>query len=187
MVYQELDELRKHSKHIDHLAGVYLLWLNDELVYVGQSINGTSRIMDHRKDKVYNRYTWISVSLEELDDIERFFIKKYRPKYNVSNPRYSLKVVAKFFGMSPTNMLEYTKTTPVKRTQVETIRDHPDKNKKRVVIKYEDMTIEQRVNNRVNKVASNAIKKAYTSKRPNVKTTKKKGRRFKRIKSGHYN
>lgn len=73
--------------------GIYfLLDENDEVVYIGQSINGISRIFDHLKGSAKNKkqfeyYVWIPFpgsTAEELSKYEESALQKYQPKYNIS-------------------------------------------------------------------------------------------------------
>ena len=65
--------------------GCYLLYNEDELVYVGVSSNIAVRLWQHGTERAKQ---WTSVKyIEELDyteaiKIENYLIEKYRPKYN---------------------------------------------------------------------------------------------------------
>jgi len=68
-----------------HCNFVYLLKENENVVYVGQSIN-ISRPWEH-KDKKWDQVTLIGVPLNfNLNLIERLFIEKFKPKYNKGLP-----------------------------------------------------------------------------------------------------
>lgn len=71
--------------------GVYLLINNDEVVYVGQTKNGLRRIMQHY-DKIFNKYSFIETTLEDLDYYEDLYIMKYQPKYNNFYNYYRISV-----------------------------------------------------------------------------------------------
>jgi hypothetical protein len=74
---------------------IYFLIQGDQVVYVGQTSVGLSRPFSH-SDKEYD---WIKVmpcESERLDEIEDFYICKYKPKYNKSRNHgvvYSLNKV----------------------------------------------------------------------------------------------
>jgi len=94
----QLIQNKPHSKGIGwnvpddwrYLSGIYILWQDSELIYIGQSKNLHDRIAAHKAE--YNRKknttfqaTHVTVFEFEpvyLDSIEYFWIKKYRPKYN---------------------------------------------------------------------------------------------------------
>lgn len=63
---------------------VYLLLENKKVVYVGQTTNGLNRIKQHFKnsEKKFDDYKIIKCSKKDLNEIENFYILKYKPKYN---------------------------------------------------------------------------------------------------------
>lgn len=69
------------------LIGVYFLVESDEVVYVGQSVNTTSRIRSHLSEnqKRFDRSFMMPVPETELDAIEGAFIRALKPKYNSSH------------------------------------------------------------------------------------------------------
>lgn len=71
---------------------IYFLLFDDEVVYVGQTRNGTARIAAH-KDKQFNRTYIIKCDEDELDYLENEFILKYNPIYNkIPNTRAMMRV-----------------------------------------------------------------------------------------------
>ena len=63
-----------------HPPGVYFLCQENQVVYVGQSINPSARIAQHQADKQFNRVFMIPTN--NLDEVETMYIKKFKPKYN---------------------------------------------------------------------------------------------------------
>lgn len=63
---------------------IYYLKQDDEIVYVGQTINPGLRIQDHRydKNKQFNNVKYMAVNEEEADYIECEEIRRHSPKYN---------------------------------------------------------------------------------------------------------
>lgn len=63
---------------------IYFLLKNNKVVYVGQSNNNVlSRISSHLKDKDFDEVYYKSFSVENvMDEYEKKFIMKYRPKFN---------------------------------------------------------------------------------------------------------
>jgi hypothetical protein len=65
--------------------GVYFLFLNEQIVYVGQSGNVYSRIKTHIEEgvKIFNR-SFVQIIPPEINllAVEKFYILKFRPKYN---------------------------------------------------------------------------------------------------------
>lgn len=64
---------------------IYFLLSGDEIVYVGQSKHGISRIYKHVTDKTksFTHYFYHSCPVEYLNYLEKLYIKKFTPKYNL--------------------------------------------------------------------------------------------------------
>jgi hypothetical protein len=60
---------------------IYFLVDNGEVVYVGQTVAGISRPLQHT-DKVYDTFYMKKCAVKDLDKKEREMILKYKPKYN---------------------------------------------------------------------------------------------------------
>ena len=75
---------------------VYFLYAGDELLYIGQSTNFRRRVRLHRQrffkeaELVGNPkmehivFKAFAVPEERLDEVEKFYIQKYLPPYNVN-------------------------------------------------------------------------------------------------------
>jgi hypothetical protein len=75
------DFIVKNSKKPFYICGVYFLIKNDEIVYVGQSVNIYIRIREHKSfdfDKVFI----LPYDVEFLNDAEKYFIDKFSPVLN---------------------------------------------------------------------------------------------------------
>ena len=74
---------------------VYFLIFRGEVVYVGQTVNLSSRIEHHKTNKEFDRVLHMHIDKERLLEIERFFIEILEPKYNkegfVQNKSYRFK------------------------------------------------------------------------------------------------
>lgn len=81
-----------------NLSVIYFLIHENEIVYVGSSNNGLSRIYQHIKDKKFDAYSYIVVPSQYRAQTENDYIFKFNPKYN-NLPNYedmvSLKVLQK--------------------------------------------------------------------------------------------
>jgi excinuclease UvrABC nuclease subunit len=79
----DIEEIRAQSQAPKPpLVGVYFLFKDTELVYVGQSNNILLRVQTHTKRLDFDRYAYLSCSKDELDDLENAYILKLRPKLN---------------------------------------------------------------------------------------------------------
>lgn len=69
---------------------IYLLYNNDIVVYVGQSVHGPiNRVRSHvDSDKVFDSYATLPCPTNKLDMIEAAFIIKYKPRYNQRIPGF---------------------------------------------------------------------------------------------------
>lgn len=77
---------------VKKIRGIYFLFRGNELVYIGSSINITSRIETHRiqKQKEFDSYRILELNGNiNLIKVEARFIYKYKPIYNIQN-LYSL-------------------------------------------------------------------------------------------------
>ena len=78
------EDILKEKRQIKDWPIVYFLLDNDTIVYVGKSLNGMVRIYDHIKNSNYgfNAYAFFNVPKEQIDKLERRYIKRFSPKYN---------------------------------------------------------------------------------------------------------
>lgn len=79
----ELDEIRaaRVGRQGGPLCGVYFLFSGDDLIYVGQSVNILSRLLEHT-GKGFDSFTYILCERDELDDLEAAYILRYMPRLN---------------------------------------------------------------------------------------------------------
>lgn len=79
------DAIARKAMTFDRIIGVYFLLRDDEIVYVGQSGNILYRIACHRHDgeKEFNRIFLIECPEAQMEHLERLYIAKFTPKYNV--------------------------------------------------------------------------------------------------------
>lgn len=71
--------------NIISVSGIYFLYEDEKLVYIGQSIHIHKRVLDHYSEgkKFFNRVFFIRVEQNSLLKIESELIKEFRPKYNL--------------------------------------------------------------------------------------------------------
>jgi hypothetical protein len=89
-----LQQIPKHS----YQTGVYFLCKEDEVVYVGQSINPATRISTHNQDvqKNFDRVYLMPVPESELNDVEGSFIHHLQP-----SQQGGVKIGRKAIGPKP--------------------------------------------------------------------------------------
>jgi hypothetical protein len=84
MLDLDLEEIVRRSERLHHGGAVYFLIEAGEIVYIGQSRKILGRLYEHSMRKKFDSYYILSVSdVSVLDDVERFYMNKFRPKYNV--------------------------------------------------------------------------------------------------------
>jgi predicted DNA-binding transcriptional regulator AlpA len=81
-----IDDLAKHAVPVAHLAhatpGIYFLWRDGVVVYVGQTRIGLARILSHFGAKEFDSLGFIRCSIARLDEAERAYIDALMPEYN---------------------------------------------------------------------------------------------------------
>jgi len=75
------EEIAAMSLPWNKASGVYFLLDGDKIVYVGQSVNVYSRIVNHT-DKRFDRYAVISCPVDSLDILESLYIHCIQPRLN---------------------------------------------------------------------------------------------------------
>lgn len=90
MDIKELQDLLEISKPVEFNlnSGIYFLFQDNELVYVGQAACLDIRLLTHISEgiKQFNRFAWIPCEKENLEYLEAQYILKFLPKYNKNLP-----------------------------------------------------------------------------------------------------
>ena len=79
------EEKTKNKFKKEEVCGsmIYFLLKNNNVVYVGQSKEGMNRIYFHKfSKKDFDNFCFINCNIKELDELENYYIMKYKPKYN---------------------------------------------------------------------------------------------------------
>lgn len=61
---------------------IYFLLQENEVVYVGQTTRGICRPLEHIRYKDFSSIKMLSCTEDMLNELESYYIDKYRPKYN---------------------------------------------------------------------------------------------------------
>lgn len=89
---EELKEQKRYS--VELIPGVYFLFNENELVYIGESEDIHRRVGQHRTDKEYDSYTFIEQRDPHLRlRLEKAYIEKFRPEYNKQSGNISNKSI----------------------------------------------------------------------------------------------
>ena len=66
-----------------NVSGIYRLYKNDEIVYIGKSVDIKVRMITHRKEKDVDYFDFTILNNESDKNIyELYYIDKYKPLYN---------------------------------------------------------------------------------------------------------
>ncbi|MBL1279103.1 MAG: GIY-YIG nuclease family protein [Fluviicola sp.] len=87
--------LENYWKEVTELIGrshgVYALYSDNELYYVGKAVDLKKRVRDHLKDKHVAQWNYFSIflvsKLEHVDAIEALLIRIANPKGNIAKPK----------------------------------------------------------------------------------------------------
>lgn len=94
MCIQQKDHqvLMLDKKEYSSSPGIYFLFRNEEVVYVGQSLDIPSRLYVHFRSQTqgFTSYSVIPCEEAHLNDLEAFYILKFCPIGNKSVPQNSL-------------------------------------------------------------------------------------------------
>ena len=94
---KRLSEINRLLKETDELTatvlnltpgirGVYILYDDKEVVYVGRSSNIISRVGNHTRNKEYDTVKYIAIdNIELIGIVESIYVAMLRPKYNMIN------------------------------------------------------------------------------------------------------
>lgn len=64
-------------------CGIYFLIQDDEIVYIGQSVHIPNRLKTHQGgEKVFNKVFFVECSGNDLDELEKHYIRSFTPKLN---------------------------------------------------------------------------------------------------------
>ena len=83
----EINTLNANSNRLEgNCSGVYFLFDDKELVYIGKGWNCLLRVAEHTRkdsDKIFTSWNYVHIKDEkEYAVLERELIKTYKPKYN---------------------------------------------------------------------------------------------------------
>lgn len=77
----------RNNMDIKLTRGIYFLFKNHELIYIGQSEDIFKRVPIHLGSKDFNNWNYIEYENENLNNIEAEFILKFQPKQNKAIPK----------------------------------------------------------------------------------------------------
>jgi hypothetical protein len=71
-------------------AAVYILWENEDIIYIGQSIRWCSRVLSHVRNPKSNKkkathFTVLPTEKEALNRCEKELISLFKPRYNIQH------------------------------------------------------------------------------------------------------
>lgn len=87
------DMARKAYKKVGQCNGIYFLFNEENLVYIGKGWNCLLRVAEHtrkesKNNKIFSHWSFIEIpESENLGSIERELIRKYKPMLNKIHAR----------------------------------------------------------------------------------------------------
>lgn len=79
----QLEDLLASAAPAANFTGIYFLILNQEVVYVGQSVDVLGRISRHKREgKQFDSYSYILCAPEKLNTLEAQYITAFMPWLN---------------------------------------------------------------------------------------------------------
>ncbi len=84
--FLNFDSFKVNSFDVKDIIKPVIYFLCDstgEIVYVGKSVNGFSRIFEHKRRIPFSLIVTLDCDSESLTETEEMFIKKVKPRYNV--------------------------------------------------------------------------------------------------------
>lgn len=61
---------------------IYFLYQDKEVVYVGQTMMGLKRVLNHFPEKKFDSVGLMRCEVEKLNEVETYYIAKFKPIYN---------------------------------------------------------------------------------------------------------
>ena len=86
---RELEQLAPHRQSNTASSGIYYLFQGDEVVYIGQSMDLTRRLVQHRMNGeiAFDSFAAVKFPAEHLDYYEAMAIRHHAPRFNANRPR----------------------------------------------------------------------------------------------------
>lgn len=84
------NEIKKYNR-FRNISGIYFLFKNNEIVYIGKSVSIFRRILEHKHN--FDSFSYIELPKEKLDIYEKLFILKYNPEYNTETFTHRSKII----------------------------------------------------------------------------------------------
>lgn len=82
-----LDDLRSSAQTavLPRICGLYFLFKDTELVYIGKGADIYCRVRQHREGEIkeFDSWSYVEVDPETLAAAEQALIEEYKPKYNL--------------------------------------------------------------------------------------------------------
>lgn len=93
MIHEQLEhipDIKKYSPKSKVLGYIYFIFSKGEIIYVGQTTSDISlRLYQFKKEKKvqYDEVYFILRHPKDLDEIEKYYIDRFKPCYNIHGKR----------------------------------------------------------------------------------------------------
>jgi hypothetical protein len=86
-------------------SGIYFLFFEGEVVYVGRAIDVDCRVQAHKK-KDYDSWTWVPCPARQQERLERAYLDKFLPPLNRDyNTELARRAAAHFIEPTPAHKI----------------------------------------------------------------------------------
>lgn len=88
IIFRVNDYLMEALKNVENKHGIYIFWSNNELCYIGKSMDLGLRILSSLKERItleqiIDEVSWcVTESVADMHILEPYLITKYKPKMN---------------------------------------------------------------------------------------------------------
>lgn len=98
----------------EKISGCYFLYQNEQIIYVGISVDINKRLLQHKFDKVWDCVKYIPTNdFLEVIKLESYFINKYKPKFNLDLGGYEERAIRHYYNIID-DKINYDKGWPDK-------------------------------------------------------------------------
>ena len=98
----QLDDVLCSKIDFAQTRGIYFLIHKNEIIYIGKSIHIFRRITQHYLNKKeFDAFFYFKCNIDDMDALEKFYIKKFKPKRRVQRQFLSCDFMEYFCAAKP--------------------------------------------------------------------------------------
>lgn len=85
----DANKIKKFNR-LKNISGIYFLFQNNKIAYIGKSVSIFRRILEH--GQWFDTFSYIELPKDKMDIYEKLFILKYNPEYNTETFTHRSKI-----------------------------------------------------------------------------------------------